>query len=56
MFTGACQLYDLHVIIVVHFIPPTQWDVYFDQIEQIATSVPFMVAIGNHERNWPNSR
>lgn len=31
----------------------SMWDVYFDQIEQIATRVPFMVAIGNHERNWP---
>eukprot|EP00731_Ephydatia_muelleri_P012123 Em0006g1017a len=31
----------------------SMWEVYFDQIQQIATSVPFMVAIGNHERNWP---
>ena len=32
-----------------------QWDVYFDQLEPIATRVPYMVGIGNHERNYPNT-
>ena len=34
---------------------PFQWDVYFDQLEPIATRVPYMVGIGNHERNYPNT-
>ncbi|KAL5499790.1 hypothetical protein EMCRGX_G011250 [Ephydatia muelleri] len=33
----------------------SMWDVYFDQLEPIATRVPYMVGIGNHERNYPNT-
>ena len=32
-----------------------QWDIYFDQLEPIATSVSYMAGIGNHERNYPNT-
>jgi len=33
-----------------------QWDSFFDQIESIATRVPYMAAIGNHERDFNNSK
>lgn len=33
----------------------SMWDIYFDQLEPIATSVPYMAGIGNHERNYPNT-
>ena len=33
----------------------TQWDVFFDQIEELATQVPTMVVVGNHERDWPGT-
>ena len=32
-----------------------QWDEFFDQKQPIATRVPYMVCIGNHERDFPNS-
>eukprot|EP00244_Chara_vulgaris_P002338 TRINITY_DN1408_c0_g1_i6.p1 TRINITY_DN1408_c0_g1~~TRINITY_DN1408_c0_g1_i6.p1 ORF type:complete len:617 (+),score=86.88 TRINITY_DN1408_c0_g1_i6:193-1851(+) len=32
-----------------------QWDVFFDEIEPIASRVPYMVSVGNHERDWPGS-
>ena len=31
------------------------WDEFFEQIQGIATSAPYMVCIGNHERDFPNS-
>lgn len=31
----------------------TLWDLYFDQVEPIATRVPLLATIGNHESNWP---
>ncbi|XP_050375043.1 probable inactive purple acid phosphatase 1 isoform X2 [Argentina anserina] len=33
----------------------SQWDQFTAQVEPIASSVPYMVASGNHERDWPNS-
>ncbi|KAG6686232.1 hypothetical protein I3842_11G007600 [Carya illinoinensis] len=33
----------------------SQWDQFMSQVEPIASTVPFMVASGNHERTWPNS-
>lgn len=33
----------------------TQWDTFFDQIEQLANQVPVMVVEGNHERDQPLS-
>jgi acid phosphatase type 7 len=33
----------------------SQWDRYHSQIEPLVTSVPYMIAIGNHERDWPGS-
>ncbi|KAL8217493.1 hypothetical protein R6Q57_020866 [Mikania cordata] len=32
-----------------------QWDQFLAQIEPIGSKVPYMVASGNHERDWPNS-
>ena len=32
------------------------WDEFFDLIQPIATHVPYMVSIGNHERDYPNSQ
>ena len=32
-----------------------QWDEFFDQVKDIAAYVPYMVCIGNHERDWPFS-
>ena len=33
----------------------TQWDVHFDQFQDLATQMPVMVVEGNHERDWPNT-
>ncbi|CAE5957399.1 unnamed protein product [Arabidopsis arenosa] len=33
----------------------SQWDQFIAQIEPIASTVPYMIASGNHERDWPNS-
>jgi len=32
-----------------------QWEDFFDLIQPVAARVPYMVCIGNHERDWPNS-
>nr|POE75869.1 putative inactive purple acid phosphatase 27 [Quercus suber] len=31
------------------------WDQFLQQVEPIASTVPYMVASGNHERDWPDS-
>ncbi|CAH9101126.1 unnamed protein product [Cuscuta europaea] len=33
----------------------SQWDQFTSQVEPIASSVPYMIASGNHERDWPGS-
>ncbi|EFJ46276.1 hypothetical protein VOLCADRAFT_105635 [Volvox carteri f. nagariensis] len=33
----------------------TQWDNFMHQIEPLAARMPYMVAPGNHERDWPGS-
>ncbi|KAJ0105154.1 hypothetical protein Patl1_18270 [Pistacia atlantica] len=33
----------------------SQWDQFTAQVEPIASTVPYMVGSGNHERDWPNS-
>ncbi|PPE01404.1 hypothetical protein GOBAR_DD01585 [Gossypium barbadense] len=33
----------------------SQWDQFTAQVEPIASTVPFMIASGNHERDWPGS-
>ncbi|OAY47953.1 probable inactive purple acid phosphatase 27 [Manihot esculenta] len=33
----------------------SQWDQFTAQVEPIASSVPYMIASGNHERDWPNT-
>lgn len=33
----------------------SQWDQFTAQVEPVASTVPYMVASGNHERDWPNS-
>ncbi|XP_057251117.1 probable inactive purple acid phosphatase 27 isoform X2 [Beta vulgaris subsp. vulgaris] len=33
----------------------SQWDQFTSQVEPIASAVPYMVASGNHERDWPNT-
>jgi len=32
-----------------------EWDAFFHQIAPLARRVPYMTAIGNHERDWPES-
>ncbi|KAG6551525.1 hypothetical protein Mapa_006948 [Marchantia paleacea] len=32
-----------------------QWDQFTEQISNITKRVPYMVSVGNHERDWPNS-
>lgn len=32
-----------------------QWDEFFDQIEPVASKVPYLTCIGNHERDFPES-
>ena len=33
----------------------TQWDIFLNQIEPIATRVPYMVCTGDHERDAPDT-
>lgn len=33
----------------------SQWEQFHDQIEPISTRLPYMTAIGNHERDWPGT-
>ncbi|GJX91388.1 probable inactive purple acid phosphatase 27 [Tanacetum coccineum] len=33
----------------------SQWDQFTSQVEPIASVVPYMIASGNHERDWPDS-
>lgn len=33
----------------------SQWDQFTSQVEPIASIVPYMIASGNHERDWPGS-
>ncbi|CAA0825438.1 Probable inactive purple acid phosphatase 27 [Striga hermonthica] len=33
----------------------SQWDQFTAQVEPIASRVPYMIASGNHERDWPGS-
>ncbi|KAJ6312225.1 hypothetical protein OIU77_013879 [Salix suchowensis] len=33
----------------------SQWDQFTAQIEPIASSVPYMISSGNHERDWPGT-
>ncbi|KAM1736922.1 hypothetical protein ACFX12_015221 [Malus domestica] len=33
----------------------SQWDQFTAQVEPIASTVPYMVGSGNHERDWPDS-
>ncbi|CAA6668361.1 unnamed protein product [Spirodela intermedia] len=33
----------------------SQWDQFTSQVEPIASTVPYMTASGNHERDWPGS-
>lgn len=33
----------------------SQWDQFTSQVEPIASRVPYMIASGNHERDWPGS-
>lgn len=33
----------------------SQWEVFADQIQQLARRMPWMTVGGNHERDWPDS-
>ncbi|ESQ54827.1 hypothetical protein EUTSA_v10024691mg [Eutrema salsugineum] len=33
----------------------SQWDQFTAQVEPIASKVPYMIASGNHERDWPDT-
>ncbi|KAJ1480082.1 hypothetical protein T484DRAFT_1811917, partial [Baffinella frigidus] len=33
----------------------SEWDFFMDQISPIASRIPWMTAVGNHERDWPSS-
>ncbi|XP_059657394.1 probable inactive purple acid phosphatase 27 [Cornus florida] len=33
----------------------SQWDQFTSQVEPIASTVPYMIASGNHERDWPGT-
>jgi len=32
-----------------------KWDMFMDSIEPVASTIPYMVTQGNHERDWPGS-
>ncbi|CAA7037284.1 unnamed protein product [Microthlaspi erraticum] len=33
----------------------SQWDQFTAQVEPVASKVPYMIASGNHERDWPDT-
>uniref|UniRef100_A0A0A9ENA2 Purple acid phosphatase n=1 Tax=Arundo donax TaxID=35708 RepID=A0A0A9ENA2_ARUDO len=33
----------------------SQWDQFTSQVEPIASTVPYMIGSGNHERDWPDT-
>ncbi|KAL2347040.1 hypothetical protein Fmac_001040 [Flemingia macrophylla] len=33
----------------------SQWDQFTAQVKEISSTVPYMIASGNHERDWPNT-
>ncbi|KAG4389865.1 hypothetical protein GLYMA_06G170366v4 [Glycine max] len=33
----------------------SQWDHFTAQVQEISSTVPYMIASGNHERDWPNT-
>ncbi|CAN4077464.1 unnamed protein product [Withania somnifera] len=33
----------------------SQWDQFTAQVEPIASTIPYMIASGNHERDWPGT-
>ncbi|KAI8543978.1 hypothetical protein RHMOL_Rhmol08G0259300 [Rhododendron molle] len=33
----------------------SQWDLFTSQVEPLASTVPYMLASGNHERDWPDT-
>ncbi|XP_060967202.1 probable inactive purple acid phosphatase 27 [Cannabis sativa] len=33
----------------------SEWDQFIAQVSPISSAVPYMIASGNHERDWPNS-
>ncbi|XP_052198579.1 probable inactive purple acid phosphatase 1 [Diospyros lotus] len=33
----------------------SQWDQFTAQIEPVASTIPYMIASGNHERDWPGT-
>ncbi|KAL5079753.1 hypothetical protein RYX36_008174 [Vicia faba] len=33
----------------------SQWDQFTAQVQEISSTVPYMIASGNHERDWPNT-
>ncbi|PIA57728.1 hypothetical protein AQUCO_00600449v1 [Aquilegia coerulea] len=33
----------------------SQWDQFTSQVEPISSTVPYMIASGNHERDWPGT-
>ncbi|XP_054823019.1 probable inactive purple acid phosphatase 1 isoform X1 [Prosopis cineraria] len=33
----------------------SQWDQFTAQVEPVASAVPYMIASGNHERDWPGT-
>lgn len=32
-----------------------EWEMFHDNIEPLSSKIPWMVTIGNHERDWPNT-
>ena len=46
-------MYDIKFFLLGFFF--LQWDEFFDQVQPVATQLPYMVCIGNHERDFPNS-
>lgn len=33
----------------------TQWEVFFEQMAPLVRHMPYVIQIGNHERDWPGS-
>ena len=54
---GTVRVYKIPVShIQGNFILFYQWDDFFDLIQPVSTRVPYMVCIGNHERDYPHSK
>ncbi|KAF3436885.1 hypothetical protein FNV43_RR19638 [Rhamnella rubrinervis] len=52
---GKSEMVQMIIVIISQMDISFRWDQFTSQVEAIASTKPYMVASGNHERDWPNS-